>query len=376
MAEDGNKIVPDGSPAVPRLDDLAAVLPSRGGVVILPHDHPDPDAITSAAALHLLLERKFGVHSRIVFSGSVTRAENIELFKHFRYHWLSPDQIRVRPKRRIAALFVDTRPWSGNITVPRFARSVAVFDHHFAHRGPIDPGLFADLRPGLGATVSMLFEYLEAAGVAVPTWLATCMSYAIASETMDFKRRHMPLDERAYLSLIRRANLRVLGDIRNPSLPPRYFVQLGEAIANARVYGRVAWSHLDGVPQPEIVSEIADRLAQIEGVTWSFCTATHGDRLLLSLRSNRKDAQCGRLLRRVFAQDGSAGGHEHMAAGSMPLEGMDPAERESRRHGLVRRLLQRLDPRLRDADSPPELISRSLAEIVREADLPTPRPPA
>ena len=116
----------DASPALsPRLAALAAVLTDSGRMLLLPHDYPDPDAFASAAAMHLLLKEKFGVPSRIVFTGMVNRAENREMLKHCRYGFSFATRLQLGRKRP-AALVLDGVPWSGRVTVPPGARVVGV----------------------------------------------------------------------------------------------------------------------------------------------------------------------------------------------------------------------------------------------------------
>ena len=104
-----------------QLEKFGKVLPSKGRVLIIPHDYPDPDALASAAAMHLLLAERFHVQGQIVFTGRVSRAENRELLNHCRYRWHQLEDLRV-PGSRVPCVFVDTAPWSGNVTVPSFVK--------------------------------------------------------------------------------------------------------------------------------------------------------------------------------------------------------------------------------------------------------------
>ncbi len=364
-----------------RMSRLEAALPGRGRVLIVTHDHPDPDALATAGALHLLLERRFGLRSRIVFSGIVARAENREMARHFRYRLAGLDAVRV-PRRSVPAVFVDARPGSGNVTTPRWMKPVAVFDHHPVPRGwEAPPGAFVDIRPSVGACASLLHEYLAAAAIPVPSWLASCMVYAVGVETVDFTRGGSPVDRDAVLALLPRASLRVLGEIKHAPLPTLYFTQLQQAIANARLYGRVAWSHLAEVPHPEIVPEIADRLARIERISFSFCTGFHGDSLVVSVRSNRRDARCGSLVRAAVGGLGPAGGHDRMAAASIPAGGMDAVQREQLvdriRHALLKRMEGRRSPRAAPGTLPARRLTPAAADAGPAAvHAPQPEEPA
>jgi hypothetical protein len=135
----------------------------------------------------------------------------------------------------------------------------------------------------------------------------------------------------------------VIGRIRHAPLPRSYYVQLQEAIRNAFVFRRVAWTHLDAVAQPEIVAEIAELLCLMERVTWAFCTAYHGDHMLISLHSEQKGARCGHLLKSVVKKQGSVGGHHQMAAGYLDMRGLLPEEKETQRVAFVKGLISRIE---------------------------------
>lgn len=329
-----------------KLDELAKVLPPRGRVLIIPHDYPDPDAFASAAALHLLLLKRYRLQGQIVFTGMVTRAENREMLRHCRYRWRLLSQLREPPRGKVPCLFVDAQPRAGNVTMPPFGKPVAVIDHHPTRRGRgLAAGAFLDVRVGAGATATLLHEYLTAAEIPIPRWLASIMAYAIATETMDLSRNCMPEDLEAYTALLARANMTIVGKIRHAPLPRTYYLQLQDALKSAFVFGRVAWAHVQNVVQPEIVPEIADLLCRMERTTWSFCTGYHGDNLLVSLRSSQPGAHCGSVIKRALKKIGSGGGHDWMAAGSVNMAGMAPERREEVRETVVKTLLSRIEKR-------------------------------
>ena len=327
------------------LEELDEILPSRGRVYIIPHNYPDPDALASAAGIYLLLAKRFRLQGHIMFSGTVSRAENQELLRQFRYPWSLLHQ-ESRPSQDFPAILVDTSPWSGNVTVPDFAIPVAVFDHHPESRKRGKPqGMAMDIRTGAGATCTIVYEYLETCKIAIPKWLTTIMAYAIASETLDLSRDSTDHDLAAYMSLLSKANLSALGRIRHAPLPRAYYGTLQEAIKNASVFGRLAWTHLAHIEQKEVVAEIADLLLRMERITWAFCTAYQNGGLLISIRSSDPHARCGRLLRETVGKSGSAGGHHHMAAGILDLTHLSDQDRDSKREVFVQELALRIERR-------------------------------
>ena len=335
----------ESSAAEARLEQLGAVLEGHKRVLVIPHDFPDPDALACAAALHLLLQKKFGILGQIAFSGEVSRAENKELLRRLRFRWHRMSDLRRVPQRKkIPCILVDTAPWSRNVTVPPFAHPVAVFDHH-QHpkwREAKHAKLFSDIRAGAGATTTIAYEYLKTADIEIPRWLAAIMAYAIVTETLDLSRDYEEADRRAYLELAARADHRIIGRIRHAPLPRAYFGHLQEAIERARQAGPVVFTHLESVEQPEIVAEIADMLLRMEGVRWSLCTANFKDGVYISIRSRQRGARCSRLLRSAIGTTGSAGGHMHMAAGFFDSGDGTWAEREGRRQAFVRALVRKI----------------------------------
>jgi len=324
-----------------RLELLGSILPHKKRILIIPHDYPDPDALASAAAMHLLLLNKFGIHSQIAFNGTVSRAENKELLRRFRYKCIKTSSL-VPPSRSVCCILVDTTPWSSNITIPSFARPIAVIDHHQHSRARVAKDIYLDIRSGAGATTTIMHEYLKAAGVVPPKWLAAIMAYAISSETLDLSREYEKPDVDAYLDLAARADLKIIGKIRHAPLPRSYYALLQEGLTNARKYEKSAWSHLSAIEQPEIVAEVADLLLRMEGLRWSFCTALVNNGLFVSLRSNQRGARCSQLLKTVIGRKGSSGGHDSMAAGFMDFTGLTEAEKAERRHHLVGSILTKI----------------------------------
>lgn len=331
---------------------LRDALPNNRRILIIPHDFPDPDAIASAAAMHLLLDKHFGVQSLIAFSGDVSRAENKELLRRLKCRWHRLGELHLRENTEHDCILVDTAPWSRNVTLPRGAIVRAVIDHHEHKARPAAEGVYIDIRGEAGATATMALEYLDAAGLELPRWLAAVMAYAIVSETLDLTREVSAPDLRAYLALVARADLRIIGRIRHAPLSRVYFVRLQEALARARVLKNVAWTHLTSIEQPEMAAEVADLLLRMEGIRWSFCTAELPGRLFVSVRSNRRGASCSRIVRGAIGRNGAAGGHDRMAAGYLNTEGLAGLELEEKRIALVRQLLRRMG--IRNGTSPIE----------------------
>jgi nanoRNase/pAp phosphatase (c-di-AMP/oligoRNAs hydrolase) len=304
-------------------DRVLQALDGAGELLILPHNDPDPDAIASALALQHLLAQVGGVTGQIVYQGLVGRAENKALVRY-----LGRPLRRLKPAdlRSGAPLaLVDTQPGTGNNALPPGRTAALVFDHH-PRREEAASAAFADVRPELGATSTMLFQYLRAADLPLPPHLATALFYGIKTDTLGLVRRAGPADVDAYFELQKQVDMEALVEIERAQVPPEYFRRLHAALHATRLYGNVVISYLGEMQRPDLAAELADLLLRLEGAEWVLCMGVYEDRLQLAMRSRREEGGAGRMVQAVVAERGTAGGHGTMAAGQVPLDGRDPEE--------------------------------------------------
>ncbi len=322
-------------PAVPdALSGLIRAVAGSTGVVICTHRNPDPDSISSALALRYLLEHAGGVRAVVAYEGVIGRAENRAMVSLLRLH--------LRPLESLPAIdwgqvaLVDTQPRSGNNSYPRAARPLLVIDHHPALKTTV--ATWADIRPGYGATATILAEYLHLSGLAIPAWLATALAYGISSETRDLGRGAGEKDMDAYLRLYPRVRKRILARIEHPRRPRSYFAVLDRALHRAVCYRNVIGSRLGEVETPDSVAEIADFLLAHERMGWSVVTGRHGGQLYISLRAVRGRG-AGHLLRELLRERGTAGGHGRMAGGQIDIAGLTAFEVEALEEEILGRTL-------------------------------------
>jgi nanoRNase/pAp phosphatase (c-di-AMP/oligoRNAs hydrolase) len=330
---------PGPPPAAPP-DPLAGLLQAVAGspsVVICAHRNPDPDSISSALALRYLLEHAAGVRATVAYEGMIGRAENRAMVSLLRLPLRPVESLPEVDWGQVA--LVDTQPRSGNNSFPRTARPLAVIDHH----PPLKTTTagWVDIRPGYGATATILAEYLRLSGLAVPAWLATALAYGIGSETRDLGRGAGERDLEAYLWLYPKVRKPILARIEHPRLPRSYFAVLDRALHRAVSYRNVIGTRLGEVEAPDTVAEIADFLLAHERMGWSIVTGRHGGQLHASLRAIRGRG-AGRLLREMLRERGTAGGHGRMAGGQIELAGLTPFEVEALEEELLARLLDLL----------------------------------
>jgi nanoRNase/pAp phosphatase (c-di-AMP/oligoRNAs hydrolase) len=304
-----------------RLDGLRAVA-GNGPVLILTHDNPDPDSLSSGKALAVLLKEAWGIPSRLVYSGLVARAENQAMLKRLTPEWEHSDALPDLEQYSAVAQ-VDTQPGAGNNRLDTVQPNHIVIDHHSPVRDTIDDVAYADVRTETGATVTMLYQYLEAAGIPIDPILATAMFYGLKTDTRGLSRGASPADEVAFVNLLHRLDIQELTKVELASLSHEYFRAFSRGLRSTRLYGSVVISRLGEMQRPDFAAEMADNLIRLQGAQAALCMGQHGDTLQVSLRTRRTGEDAGMLIQRVVVPPGRAGGHGTMAGGQFPLDGQD-----------------------------------------------------
>lgn len=311
-------------------------------MLIVTHDQPDPDALGAAAAIRYLLAAHADRAAVIAYGGTLGRAENRAMVRLLSIPLVPLADVRF--ERFGPIVLVDTQYGIGNHSLPSSRIPSVVLDHH----PPAEPAIetFRDVRPEYGASSTIAAEYLAAAGLVPPAWLATALYNGIRTDTQDLSRHASPADEAAYAALGPLVDRRILARIAYPPLPRSYYAMLRRAIERAIILPPLVVSVLDEVRNPDTVSEIADLLARYEGADWAATLGIHRGVILLSLRSTSADADAGAVAARALEGLGAAGGHRRAAAGRVEARGSGRATRRSRQWEIVERLCQTIGARL------------------------------
>jgi nanoRNase/pAp phosphatase (c-di-AMP/oligoRNAs hydrolase) len=241
-----------------------------------------------------------------------------------------------------AVVMVDSQPNTGRHNIDEDELPlVAVIDHH-ATPGDIDGVPFTDIRRNLGATCSLVTQYLIEQEIDIPKRVATGLFYGIETEVSGYPREAGPLDESALLHLYAICDKDLLSRIRNARLPICHFETMLLALQSSFIYDRLIISWIDDLPQPELAAEVCDFLIRFEEVDWAVCAGVHGEQLMLSARTAVRGENAGDVLRTVVGRLGKAGGHDRRAGGCIPLASTSENAIEEMQSELRRRLLKAL----------------------------------
>jgi nanoRNase/pAp phosphatase (c-di-AMP/oligoRNAs hydrolase) len=299
----------------------AAERKARGSYLVLTHRSPDPDALGACEGLRRLIEIGFGEEATVATVGRIHRAENLAMVRELRLDLV--DYASIDPRRFAGASLVDTQPEFGHTILPEEIPIVAVFDHHVLPErdgGEVLSVPHQDVRLDLGATSSILYEYLRDAKVPLDQKTASALFCGVRYDTADLSRNVTALDEEAYYETFRQADRQTIARIHHPSLPREYYRELHKALTMARQHGPLVLALLGRVANPESVAEMADFFLRMKGASWVVVGGAHEGSYVMSLRTDYAFGKAYPLMARVLDGMGSFGGHGPIAGGQIPLE--------------------------------------------------------
>ncbi|HET9916064.1 MAG TPA: hypothetical protein VFQ89_03075, partial [Candidatus Binatia bacterium] len=250
----------------------------------------------------------------IVTFGTITRPENLAMIEllEIQIDQITPDDLH-KDGARLA--MVDVQP-------PYFEQNIGrvdlVVDHHPKRSN--FKARFADLRSAYGSTATIFTEYLRAAGMEPSQRLATAMLYGIKTDTLFLERGSNLADLSAFNYLYPIANKAMIARIERPALPREDLEAMGRALGHLQIDSGVAVIHLGEVNREDVIPQMAEFCLQIEGVDWSVVSGLVHHRVVISVRNVGYVKSAGEIMKKLYDDIGSAGGHRAMAKAVVPLD--------------------------------------------------------
>lgn len=262
--------------------------------------------------------------TQIAYAGKIQRLENQAMMELLKIPMVEIDKLPSDNFNRW--VLVDSQPHHSEI-FEQFSYD-AIIDHHPKAKNLDAP--YVDIRPGYGATATILTEYLREARIKPSMKLATALLYAIKTDTANFERDATEEDVKQFRYVFYYANLTRLQKIEASELRIKDLQYFQTALKNRVVRKKSLYAHLGEVPSADICVQIADFFMRVYGIGWSFVSGVHRGKLIVIFRNDgyRKDA--GKLAARAFGAFGSAGGHRGAARAEIPLESVGQKGRERR----------------------------------------------
>jgi nanoRNase/pAp phosphatase (c-di-AMP/oligoRNAs hydrolase) len=318
-----------------------------GELAIVTHDNPDPDAIASAIALQRVAAA-VGCPADVCYYGTIAHQENRAFVNVLEFEMVNVDPEDDLDQYGAIALVDHSRP-GVNDQLPEDTPVDIVIDHH-PPRVPIE-ARFVDLRSEVGATSTLMTDYVRQILPQLDPDVATGLLFGIRIDTDEFSREVAVADFEAAAYLLESADLEVLRRIETPSMSRDTVETIGRAIRNRRHEGTVLLSCVGELTDRDALAQAADRLLGLEGVSTTLVYGVMEGTIFASARARGTELDLGEVMREAFGQIGSAGGHADMAGAQITLgvldeiEEKDPSLAEIVRDVVDDRFLETIDTR-------------------------------
>jgi len=291
---------------------LAEVIEStESKLAIRIHRSPDPDSIASATALKAIAESS-GIEADIIYEGEIGRQENRAFVNLLGIELVSADDVDMADYDTIA---VVDHAKGGE---PTDDEQVDIIVDHYEQEHDHDVA-FSDIRPNVSSTSTIMTKYIQELDLTLEQEVATALLYGIRAETLDFKRDTTPADLTAAAYLYPFADHDTLEQVESPSMSAETLDVLAEAIRNREVEGSHLVSNAGFVYDRDALSQAAQHLLNLEGITTTAVFAIADDVIYLAARSKDIRMDIGRILEDAFEEIGESKGHSTEASVEIPL---------------------------------------------------------
>lgn len=281
----------------------------------------DPDAMASAMALKRIISRRVA-EVDIARINEITRPDNLAMAQATRLRMRMYDPAMNSRYKGFA--LVDSQPHHS----PLFQdlHFSIVIDHHPLPENAPEI-LYSDIRPEYGATSTILTEYLYNLGIRPGKLLATALQYGIKSDTMNFSRKLLDADLRAFHYLARFSDQVMLSRISRSEFHKRWLPFFVKACQNLHAANTGQFVFIGAVENPDILVVIADFLTRVYEFRWVAVSGRYGDTVVVIYRGDgTHDIGC--LASGQFSDIGSAGGHKALARAEFPVAAAGDADLE------------------------------------------------
>jgi len=275
------------------------------------HRSPDPDSIASATALRAIAQNR-DVEADIIYEGEIGHQENRAFVNLLGIELVSADDVDITDYDTIA--LVDHAKGGE----PESEEQIDIIVDHYEHEHEHDAA-FSDIRPDVSSTSTILTKYIQELDLTLEQEVATALLYGIRAETLDFKRDTTPADLTAAAYLYPFADHDTLEQVESPSMSAETLDVLAQAIRSREVEGSHLVSNAGFIRDRDALSQAAQHLLNLEGITTTAVFAIADDTIYLAARSKDIRMDIGSVLGAAFGDIGEVVGHSTDATVEIPL---------------------------------------------------------
>ncbi len=298
-----------------RLDELISNIDSKH-VYIQTHNFPDPDAISSAYGLSVLLER-YGIASSICYKGKIERYSTNGFVQKLGIEITDLNNLTAMDEHD-EIILVDSQKGNSNI-IDAAGNEIICIDHHpsFENNEGIDYR-YSDIRPEVGACATIIASYYLANHIPIDKKVATALFYGIKTDTMGLSRGVSQMDVEVFNHLFSLCDMDIIQSLEHCSLKFEDLKAYANAINSIKVFDNISFANTGKNCPEALIATISDFMLDLIEVDFSVVYSIKDDGIKLSVRSvGGMDA--GRITNQALLGIGGGGGHQSMAGGFVPF---------------------------------------------------------
>lgn len=301
-----------------KLDEILAQI-NREHVYIQTHNFPDPDALASAFGLQQLLKYR-GIEADICFKGKIERYNTDKMRELMGIKLLDVEDLSAILTDEDEVILVDAQKGNSNI-IDITGDEIICIDHHplndkFHYR-------FADIRPEIGACASIIASYFFENEIPMDETTATALTFGIRMDTMNLSRGVSKLDVEMIYRMFDLCDKEMIHMLQNSNLYFEDLMAYSRAISSIQVYGNVSFADTGKNCPAALIASVSDFMLALVTVSFSVVYSRNDEGIKLSVRSEKKVLDAGKIVNKALEGVGSGGGHAAMAGGFVPFTGSD-----------------------------------------------------
>lgn len=299
-----------------KLIDLCKERSASGDLYIHIHNFPDADAVASAYALYLFLQ-KAGINVKGIryFRGvyRMTLARMIECYhipiEEGSYDYEDTDNIIV----------VDCQAGESNVTI-NGGHIIACFDHH-STTNDCKYEIFCHFI--IGSCSTIIFNIYNAMKYEISSEAATCLLFGLQSDTALLSKGVTDLDIDAFKILRKYADAQILRSFHTSNMSVEDLKAFSSAIANIEIISDLGMSYVPFDCVDGLIAILAEFMLDIDDLNVVIICSYREEGIKISIRSNVSFINAGVLIKRALDGIGDGGGHTHSAGGFVPRSNVD-----------------------------------------------------
>lgn len=286
-------------------------------VYIQTHNFPDPDAISSAMGLKILLATR-GIDATICYKGKIDRHSTMRMTEILHIPVVNLEEISDL-KETDEVILVDSQKGNANI-IDMVGDEIACIDHHptfeeIEYR-------FSDIRPDVGACASIIASYFFENNVPIDKNTATALVFGLRVDTANLSRGVSRLDLDMFYKLYELCDKNVINSLEHNTIHCDELQAYANAINSIKVYDDISFANTGRECPETLIATVSDFMLSLVEVKFSIVYSIRKDGIKFSIRNERPELDAGKISYEALKGLGSGGGHATMAGGFVPFKGM------------------------------------------------------